>query len=44
MHKNGRSIPIFTVEINEPQVNDFSRYLVNGVNTNTFNSVVSHTW
>ena len=44
MHKNGKSIPIFAPEINEPQPNDFPRYLPNGVNTNTFNSVASHTW
>ena len=44
MHKNGKSIAIFALEINEPQVNDFQRYLANGVNTNTFNSVASHTW
>ena len=41
--QNGKSIPIFAPEINEPQVNDFPRYLDNGVNTNTFNSVASHT-
>ena len=44
MHKNGKSIAVFALEINEPQVNDFQRYLANGVNTNTFNSVASHTW
>ena len=44
MHKNGKSIPIFAPEINEPQPNDFPRYLPNGVNTSTFNSVTSHTW
>ena len=36
--QNGKSIPIFAPEINESQVNDFPRYLANGVNTNTFNS------
>ena len=29
MHKNGKSIPIFTLKINEPQLNDFPRYLAN---------------
>ena len=43
MPKNGKPMPIFALEINEPQVNDFPRYLANGVNTITFNSVASHT-
>ena len=44
MHKSGNSIPVFALEVNEPQVNDFPDYLANGVHTNTFNSVASHTW
>ena len=43
MHKNGKSMPIFALEINEPQVNNFPRYLANGANTETFNSVAWHT-
>ena len=43
MHKNGKSIPVFALEMNEPQVNNLPRYLANGENTNTFNSLASHT-
>ena len=44
MHKNEKSIPIFAKEINEPQENNFPRYLTNGANTKALNSVASHTW
>ena len=44
MHQNWNSIPIFALETNEPQVNDFPRYWANGVNTNTFNLIASQTW
>ena len=44
MDQNGKSIPIFALEVNEPQVNDFPCYLANGVSTNTFNSIASYTW